>query len=137
MLTHLSALLHFLTAGVLWLIVLVCLLRLCRRIETTAALRLLAPALIVLALVGTFDLVHLAETGRATVARQGWSRVSIRPPHEADTPLWLAWARFAARLAAIAFYFPAPRRSLWVVALIGTTAFAAAHFPELRQLLSF
>jgi len=137
MLSQIAGPLHFLTHGILWLIVLVCLLRLCRRIETVAALRLLAPALIVLAIVGTFDAAHLVEGIRETVVRQGWSHVTIRPPRDADTPLWLAWAQFAARLAAIAFYFPAPRRSLGIVSVIGIIAFTAEHFHTLRQLLSF
>ncbi|BCU79435.1 hypothetical protein [Luteolibacter sp. LG18] len=127
MLSHLPALLQFLTTGAIWLVVLVCLLRACKRIESAAALRLLTPALWLLAAAGAWEVLSLLIDLKNAVAHRGGNGLKLPPPHSKGGPAWWEWLRFAAQTSGVLFFCPKIRKSLIAVAILGTLLFWFEH----------
>lgn len=127
----------FLQVGFLWIGTGVSLLWLCRRIDPPAAIRLLTPVTLALAIC---SLVILYSYGMELfVAHYSGSIYEMDALQFRLTGPY-AWAygiHLAALMAPLAFFVPAVRRSMPVVTGICLACFAAAHSGAFVKMLAF
>ena len=117
------SLLGFVSSGLLWIGTGVSLLWIFRRIEDAAAVRLLAPVLILHAIVSLITVysfgmeLFVAHYSGASYEMEAM-RVRLNGPY-----WWAYWLRFAAYLAPLAFLVPRVRRSMPLVTGISLFCF--------------
>jgi hypothetical protein len=125
----------FIHSGLLWIATGVSLLWIFRRIDDPAAVRLLAPVLILLAVVG---LIEVYVSGMELfVARYGGAkftnlalRIRLHGPY-----WWVYWLQLAASLAPVAFLIPKMRRTMLVVAGLSLVCFTVILADRLVRML--
>ena len=115
----------FVHSGLIWIATGVSLLWTFRRIDNAAAVRLLAPVLIVLAvlpliegcLIG-MELFVARYSGAIYTAEAEAMHLRLTGPY-----WWAYWLQIAANLAPIAFLIPKVRRSMLIVSAISLACF--------------
>jgi hypothetical protein len=110
----------FIHSGLLWIGAGVSLLWICRRIEAPAAVRLLAPVLILMAVVGLVEGYALGM--ELFVAHYSGAKydmeIRLHGPYG-----WIFWLQMGATLVPIAFLIPKVRRSMTVVTCLTLACF--------------
>jgi hypothetical protein len=110
----------FIHSGLLWISAGVSLLWICRRIDAAAAVRLLAPVLILLAVVGLLE--GYAFGMELFVAHYSGSKYDLRIRlHGAYW--WIYWLQIVATLAPIGFLVPKVRRTMMAVTGLSLACF--------------
>ena len=110
----------FIHSGLLWIATGVSLLWIFRRIDAAAAVRLLAPVLILLAVVGLLE--GYAFGMELFVAHYSGAKYDLRVrPH--GPYWWIFWLQILATLAPIGFLVPKLRRTMMVVTGLSLACF--------------
>jgi len=123
----------FIQSGLLWIVTGVSLLWIFRRIDGAAAVRLLAPVLILQATVALIEgyvvgmeLFVARYSGAKYTPEADAMRIRLNGPY-----WWAYWLKIAASLAPVAFLIPKVRRSMLIVSGISLACFTVIFASQL------
>ena len=127
----------FLQSGFLWIVTGVSLLWLCRRIDPPAAIRLLTPVTLALAVCSlvifcSYGIELFAANCSGANYEMDGLKFRLTGPYA-----WVYWIQLAAMLAPLAFLAPAVRRSMPLVAGVSLACFSGMHSATFLKMLSF
>jgi hypothetical protein len=121
----------YLQSGLLWIATGVSALWICRRIDAAAAVRLLAPVLVLLAVVGLVE--GYAFGMELFVAHYSGAKYDLQiGPY--GPYWWVSWLQIVATLAPIAFLVPKARRTMMVVTGLSLACFTVILIDRLIRM---